>query len=192
MYVTSIESTRFLETETRNACQHILLRMNVAMVHRRQRLCIPRIFFLVFVVSSAHGFLPLSTNQKCRTLLNLVTEDDVIQKVEEAEALWTKAHDARERANALSDQASEEAEAASGKAIEVERKMKEGSVSMEKLQEADAATMANIEANSMVSKALQAAEEADLLEEMAEQALQESEKALTQHLEDFPDSQFAE
>jgi soluble cytochrome b562 len=52
--------------------------------------------------------------------------------------------------------------------------------------------MANIEANSMVSKALQAAEEADLLEEMAEQALQESEKALTQHLEDFPDSQFAE
>ena len=120
-----------------------------------------------------------------------MTAEDVVRMVEDAEKLWDEAHEARKTANALSDRAEEEAEAASHLAMETNERMREGPISLEKISDADAATMANIDANSMVSKALAATEEADRLEALAEEKLKASEAALEQHLIDFPDSPLA-
>ena len=53
---------------------------------------------------------------------------------------------------------------------------------------ADQATNSNLDAGSVLSRAMQAAEEADRLELIAEEALAKSEEMLEQHLMDFPDS----
>lgn len=124
----------------------------------------------------------------------LVTEDDVLEAVEDAEKIWAAALEARKTANALSDRAEEEAEAASFKAKEVEEKMKDRSkpISMETLAEGDAVARSSLDAGSMVNRALQASEEADRLLAEAEIALQKSEERLDQHLIDFPDSPLAQ
>jgi hypothetical protein len=126
------------------------------------------------------------------TCLSLVAEDDVIEAVEKAESLWAEALEARKAANALSDQAEEEAEAAaetSQQVAEMYQNMK--AISLEKVAQADEATKSNIDASSMVGTALDASDEADRLEGMAEEALKLSEQKLEQHLKDFPDSPLA-
>lgn len=130
-------------------------------------------------------------------MLQLVTEKDVLDAVEEAEKLWSQALEARKTANALSDRAEEEAEAAATSTQEVDALFKEKNkgkapISMQNLAQADAAAKSSLDAGSMVSRALQAIEEADLLEKLAEEALQKSEEQLEQHLKDFPDSPFAD
>ena len=119
-----------------------------------------------------------------------MTEEDVLDAVEKAEALWADALEARKTANALSDRAEEEAEAAASSANEVNERFKDRSepISMEQLAQADAAARSSLDAGSMVTKALDATDEADRLEKLAEEALQESENQLEQHLIDFPDS----
>lgn len=126
--------------------------------------------------------------------LNLVTEDDVLEAVEKAEALWAKALEARKTANALSDRAEEEAEAAACSSKEVDSMFQNRSqpISMQQLAQADAAARSNLDAGGMVNRALQASDDADEMERLAEEALQKSEEKLEQHLIDFPDSPLAE
>jgi uncharacterized coiled-coil DUF342 family protein len=125
--------------------------------------------------------------------LRLVTEQEVIEAVEQAEKLWAKALEARKNANALSDRAEEEAEAAADLSESVAAEFQSmQAISAEKIAQADAATKSNIDANSMVSKAMRAADEADELEAQAEKALQLSEEKLDQHLKDFPESPLAD
>ena len=131
------------------------------------------------------------------SLLSLVTEDDVIKAVEEAEELWAKALEARKNANAISDRAEEEAEASSARALEVEAKLKDNNISktpitMETLVEGDAAARSSLDAGNLVNRALAASEEADKLLQLAEEALAKSEATLEQHLIDFPDSSLGE
>ena len=123
--------------------------------------------------------------------LAAVTEEQVIQQVDKAEEAWAKALEARKEANALSDKAEETSEAAAEVAREADAAMKEGAISLEKIAKADRATSSNLDASSMLSRAMQAAEEADRLEEIAEEALAKSEEMLDQHLADFPDSPLA-
>ena len=126
--------------------------------------------------------------------LSLVTEEDVLEAVEKAEALWAQALEARKTANALSDRAEEEAEAAATTAKDVEHLLKDKSsaISLEKIAQADKAAKSNIDASGMVNKALAAEEEANRLEALAEEALRVSEEKLTKHLEDVPDSPLAD
>eukprot|EP00980_Cylindrotheca_fusiformis_P024998 scaffold12877_cov84-Cylindrotheca_fusiformis.AAC.3 len=135
-----------------------------------------------------------SNSQKHSVRMFLVSEEDVLEAVEEAEKRWAEALEARKNANALSDRAEEEAEAASDKAKEVEEKMKDKTkkISVKTLAEGDAVARSNLDASSMVNKALEAAEEADRLLEEAETALEKSEQTLDQHLKDFPDSPLAQ
>ena len=62
--------------------------------------------------------------------------------------MWAEALEARKTANALSDRAEEEAEAASSQAKEVEEIMKDRSqpISMEKLTQADAVARSSLDA----------------------------------------------
>ena len=126
--------------------------------------------------------------------LSLVSEDDVIDAVEKAEALWAQALEARKTANALSDRAEEEAEAAAGTAKDAENifQNKTSPVSMEQLVQFDAIAKTNLDATTMVNKALKASQEADELEQLAEEALRKSEEQLEQHLNDYPDSPLAQ
>lgn len=165
------------------------------------------LIFLAFLSASVQPFStshPLQLHQQEQgkqshhpTALFLVTEDDVIKAVEEAEGLWAKALDARKTANAISDRAEEEAEASSERAKKVEAKIRDNNISktpitMETLTEGDAVARSSLDAGLLVNKALAASEEADELLLLAEEALEASEKILEQHLIDFPDSSLAD
>ncbi|KAG7368387.1 hypothetical protein IV203_031130 [Nitzschia inconspicua] len=128
------------------------------------------------------------------TKMLLVSEEDVLEAVEQAEMLWAQALEARKTANALSDRAEEEAEAAAGTAKEAENIFQNQTtpVSMEQLVQVDKAAKSNLDATSMVNRAVKASEEADRLEQLAEEALRKSEEQLEQHLKDFPDSPLAQ
>jgi hypothetical protein len=124
----------------------------------------------------------------------LVSEEDVLEAVEQAEVLWAQALEARKTANSLSDRAEEEAEAAAGTAKEAENIFQNQTtpVSMQQLLQVDKAAKSNLDATSMVNRALKASEEADRLEQLAEEALRKSEEQLEKHLKDFPDSPLAQ
>jgi hypothetical protein len=127
------------------------------------------------------------------TRLDLFSEDDVLESVTKAEELWGDALEARKTANALSDRAEEEAEASASASQDVSKMFKTmTSISLEKIAQADTAAKSSLDAGHMVSKALEASDEADRLESLAEEALRESEKILEQHVQDFPDSPLAE
>ena len=142
-------------------------------------------------ISSISHRQHLHPQQRHHQALAAVTEEQVIQQVDRAEEAWAQALEARKEANALSDRAEENAEAAAEVAREADAAMKEGSISLEKIAKADQATSSNLDASSILSRAMQAAEEADRLEEIAEEALAKSEEMLEQHLVDFPDSPLA-
>jgi hypothetical protein len=134
---------------------------------------------------------------RIRTCLYLVTETQVLEAVEVAEKLWAQALEARKTANALSDRAEEEAEAAAENAKEIdalfqEQRENKQSITMQQLAQADTAARTNLDAGNLVNKALRAAEEADRLERLAEDALRQSEESLEQHLRDFPESSLAQ
>mmetsp|Transcript_939 Transcript_939/g.2135 ORF Transcript_939/g.2135 Transcript_939/m.2135 type:complete len:165 (+) Transcript_939:44-538(+) len=132
-----------------------------------------------------------SRHQRQRHPLAAVTEDEVLAQVEKAEESWARALEARKEANALSDRAEEQGEAAAEIAKEAEAAIREGAISLEKIAMADQATNSNLDAGSVLSRALQAADDADRLEAIAEVALANSEEMLDQHLIDFPDSSLA-
>ena len=131
------------------------------------------------------------------TCLYLVTENDVLEAVEDAEKLWAQALEARKTANALSDRAEEEAEAAAETAKQIDAMFQEQrenrqSITMQQLAQADTAARTNLDAGNLVNRALRAADEADRLEKLAEEALRKSEDLLEQHLKDFPNSFLAQ
>mmetsp|Transcript_6556 Transcript_6556/g.16329 ORF Transcript_6556/g.16329 Transcript_6556/m.16329 type:complete len:214 (-) Transcript_6556:71-712(-) len=134
-----------------------------------------------------------TTSSSSKTRLCLVSEEDVIEAVEIAEALWGKALEARKEANALIDRAEEEANASAGTAKEAENIFMDKSkpVSMEQLVQVDNAAKASLEATNLVNEAMKASDAADQLESEAEEALKRSEKILDQHLIDYPDSELA-
>lgn len=152
---------------------------------------------VLLLVHCCNGFVVLPTHHRAAeqkqqrrilvSALQLVTEEDILEKLTKAEELWAEAHDARQEANKLSERAESEADTAATKAFAAKENMKV-SISLEKLEQADAATVANIGATEVLSMALNASEKADELELLAEQALAESELALEQHFIDFPDS----
>ena len=129
--------------------------------------------------------------------LSSVTEDMVLEAVENAEKAWEAALEARKTANALIDRAEEEAEAASIVAQETEKMVGDNQrqkipVTMQQLAQVDRASAASLDATSKVNRALKASEEAERLEKDAEAALQESERMLEDHLKAFPDSSLAD
>jgi hypothetical protein len=150
-------------------------------------------YFIARPIPTGRAVLGGSSQFKTSSCLSLVTEDDVLEAVEKAETLWAEALAARKTANTLSDRAEEEAEAAaetSQQVAEMYTNMK--TISLEKVAEADAATKSSIDASSMVGDALDASDQADRLEDLAEEALKLSEQNLEQHLKDYPDSPLAD
>lgn len=148
-------------------------------------------------ISASFSSTPAARSRRYRTVCCLVSEDEVLEAVDKAEELWAQALEARKTANALSDRAEEEAEAAAANSMEIDelfqtQKAQAEPITMKQLAAADAAAKSNLDAGSMVNKALQALEEAEKLEALAEEALQRSEEILDRHLADFPDSPLAQ
>ena len=125
-----------------------------------------------------------------------VTADDVEIAVEKAEKLWADALAAREKAETLAVQAeelasqSETSTTTAKDALEDSTGVKTFKLSM--LGDAQAAMDVSIRAGEILADAYDAAEEAERLEALAEEALVASEEAIEQHLVDFPDSELAD
>lgn len=92
----------------------------------------------------------------------LVSEEDVLEAVERAEALWAEALEARKTANALIDRAEEEANASAGTAKEAENIFQDKTtpITMQELVQVDSAAKASLDATSLVNKAMDASDEA--------------------------------
>jgi hypothetical protein len=127
------------------------------------------------------------------TRIFLVSEEDVLEAVEYAETSWAAALEARKTANELSDKAEEEAEATAELAKKAENIFDDRSkrVTMEQLVQVDAVAKNSLESTSSLNRAMEASDEADRLEQEAEEALRKSEERLDQHLKDYPDSPLA-
>jgi hypothetical protein len=127
------------------------------------------------------------------TRIFLVSEEDVLEVVEYAETSWAAALEARKTANELSDKAEEEAEATADLAKKAEGIFDDRSkrVTMEQLVQVDAVAKNSLDATSSLNRAMEASDEADRLEQEAEEALRKSEERLDQHLKDYPDSPLA-
>ena len=126
----------------------------------------------------------------------MVTADDVELAVEVAEKLWAEALEAREKADKLATDAeemtvaTESDTAAAAKSVgSVEAATK---LNLSMLGDAQKAMSASLEVGEVLADAFDADEEASRLEELAEAALAASEKAIEQHLIDFPDSELAD
>jgi hypothetical protein len=96
------------------------------------------------------------------TRMFLVSEEDVLEAVERAEALWAEALEARKTANALIDRAEEEANASAGTAKEAENIFQDKTtpITMQELVQVDSAAKASLDATSLVNKAMDASDEA--------------------------------
>jgi ABC-type hemin transport system substrate-binding protein len=122
----------------------------------------------------------------------LVTADDVEAAVETAEKLWADALAAREQADQLSSEAEAVAEDADGKSAEEANRLKDmeksGKFSLATLSGAQIAVNSGSATMDLIADAVNAAEEAERLEALAEEALAAVEVALAQHESDFPNS----
>ena len=169
-------------------------------------MCMMRVLLLLSLGAGTHGF-SLSPNRLPHRLLVsdlkpartgsaacLVTEDDVEIAVEVAEKLWAEALTARETADRLSSEAENLCEAGEVGATAAAESMGGEAVKfkLSMLGDAQAAMSASLDAGKILSDAFEANEEADKLEELAEAALAASERAIEQHLLDFPDSELAD
>lgn len=133
--------------------------------------------------------LPALASRRCHISL-VVTEDDVEAAVKAAEDAWADALKARELAEKLSIDAEEAAEAAGMSSEAVADELKASNkFSLRMLSGSSDAMGKSLEATSLLSDAVEAAEEASRLEEIAEAALAASEEAIAQHLLDFPDAE---
>jgi len=121
------------------------------------------------------------------TKLFIVSEEDVIKLVEEAEDLWAKAYEARKIANELSEKAEAMGKDAEVSTTDAMQALKE-SISKEKIEDATNAQNLSLELGSLLDEAVRAQQEADEIEERAEKALVASETALEQHFIDFPEN----
>ena len=152
-----------------------------------------RLLVFIIVVASGSAFCPPHTSRRHLTppslqadvSLQLVTEADVIALVEKAEDLWAKVEKLRTEANELSVQAETLGQQAETSAADAMKNL-QGSISEEKLAEANEVQNLSIDLGALLDKAARATTEADELEVMADEALAASEAALEQHLIDFP------
>lgn len=144
---------------------------------------------LPFSSRKSHRYEERKPRYSC--CLHSVTAEQVLEAVSQAEALFAQAVEARKTATALSDRAEEEAEAAAANAKSVETINQDQPITFETIAKADAVTKLSMDATSWVGKAIDAANEADRLEALADEALLLSEQLLDQHLIDFPDSDIA-
>jgi exonuclease VII small subunit len=144
------------------------------------------LFLLLELVLSASGFLAPGTSVVCcrSAKLAVVTEEQVLAAVEQAEALWTEALEARKKADEAAGKA--EAANANGKSGHITSHLSPQIVSLASL--ADSME----QAESFVEESVKYAEEADKIEATAEAALEQTEKLLEQHLKDFPNSSLAQ
>ena len=145
----------------------------------------------IFYAASVASFCPSlqrhSLIKSPQSALFLVTEEDVIAKVEEAEALWARAYEARKAANELSEKAEaigQDAEVSTSDATEALKQ----SISLAKVADATMAQNLSLDLGNVLEQAIKAQEEADEIEAQAEMALAASEAALEQHLIDFPEN----
>ena len=126
--------------------------------------------------------------------LRAVTEEDVISVVEEAEALWAEALEARKKADAAAGKAEAIKSVAAAAAADSDSDSADDEKTVADISHLDAETISmakmadDIEADVYVKEAEQYSEQADKIEELAEAKLAESEQLLDQHLIDFPDS----
>lgn len=150
--------------------------------------------FSLFYSSSSSPLSPqlLTTRQKT-TRIFLVSEEDVLDAVERAETLWAEALESRKIANTSSDRAEKKAEESAEESEEAANIFQDRTtpVSKEQLIQVDTASKNSLDATFFVNKALEASDEADRLEQEAEEALRNSEERLDQHLKDFPNSPLA-
>jgi len=129
------------------------------------------------------------TARRFHSAVAVVTEDDVETAVQAAEDSWADALKARKLAETKALEAEEAADAAGVSSEAVSNELNAASkFSLSMLGDAKGAMDSSLDATALLSEAVEAAEEADRLEEIAEAALAASELALAQHLEDFPDS----
>jgi len=120
----------------------------------------------------------------------LVTADDVELAVEKCEKLWADALAARKQVEELSNEAEELAEASALSSEEASATIDDSpKFKLSMIGDLKAVTDANLNANAVLSDAIEVMEEAELLERQAEAALVEMEEAIEQHLVDFPDSE---
>ena len=154
------------------------------------------LFFLSAIyVASVESFCPpqtitkspTSTTTTSTTSLFLVTEEDVIKLVEEAEDLWAKAYEARKAANELSEKAEAAGKDAELSTTDAMQALQE-SISIDKIADANEAQNLSLELGSLLDQAEKAQREADDIEVLADKALAASEAALEQHLIDFPEN----
>eukprot|EP00591_Stephanopyxis_turris_P002576 CAMPEP_0195518264 /NCGR_PEP_ID=MMETSP0794_2-20130614/12648_1 /TAXON_ID=515487 /ORGANISM="Stephanopyxis turris, Strain CCMP 815" /LENGTH=134 /DNA_ID=CAMNT_0040647203 /DNA_START=182 /DNA_END=586 /DNA_ORIENTATION=+ len=129
--------------------------------------------------------------QRATNGLKLVSDEDVLAAVENAENLWAVALEARKKADALSEEAETGASASADLADEATTKLKSKKFGLAQIAAARMAMDSSLDLGNLMDRALDAADEADRLEVIAEEALLESEKALDQHVIDFPDSPLA-
>jgi hypothetical protein len=150
------------------------------------------LLLLIFYVTSAAGFCPILPSishhrASFASSLNLVTEADVLALVEKAEVLWDEALEARKRANSLSEKAeslglsAETSASSSSEALQ-------SSISIGKIADAQEAQNLAVDLGALLEEVKEAEERADEIEGRAEMALEESERALEQHLIDFPEN----
>lgn len=148
------------------------------------------LFCALFAATSVAAFCPYhatAIGQRQHSVsINLVTEDDVIKLVEEAEDLWGKVEKLRTEANELSIQSESLGLNAESSAVDAMKAL-QGSISEEKMIEANNAQNLAIDLGALLDKAQKATEEADEIEVIAGEALVASEAALEQHLIDFPE-----
>ena len=120
------------------------------------------------------------------------TESDVEEAVEVAERLWAKALEAREKADELAERAASLAERAQENAAQATESMEGGGkLSLSMLGDAQIAMTGSLDAGSLLSEAVDAAEAAEALEAEAEEALKASERAIERYDSDFPDADAA-
>ena len=158
------------------------------------------IYSILYYAATVTSFCPSYLPQQQRPLsftspsqpikksaLYVVTEEDVLALVEEAEDLWAKAYEARKAANELSEKAEAIGKDAEVSTTDATEALKQ-SISLEKVADATTAQNLSLDLGNVLEKAVMAQEEADEIEVRAEKALAASEAALEQHLIDFPEN----
>jgi hypothetical protein len=159
---------------------------------------------VLFLVVGCCGFTPAlrtptrlfppTVYRQTRCCINcLVTEDDVVAAVDKCERLWADALAAREKVDLLSTEAEQLSEASSASAEQASAAAANATTfKLSMLGDIKVATDANLDANAVLADAVDASEEAERLELLAEAATAEMDKVIEQHLIDFPDSELAD
>lgn len=153
------------------------------------------ILFISSFSWTASAFCPLYTRTQrvystTTSSLCLVSEEDVIALVDKAEDLWAKVQTLRNEADDLSIQAETLGQAAEVSTADAVKALSQDKIdlSKEKIEEVKQAQSQSIDLGSLLERAVKASEEADEIEILANEALAASEKALEEHLIDFPEN----